>query len=101
MRSASGSAPHNPTSSSTAAGGSFGTTGPPSSWPTSGGWAKASWTGPRGCHVTVIMTTRREVQSYVDAGARVVTNRSGDVGFQFDAAPGCRKRLRAALAEIE
>jgi hypothetical protein len=61
----------------------------------------ASWTGPLGCHVSVIMTTRREVQTYVDAGDPVVTNTLGDVGFKFVVAPGCRKRLKAALTAVE
>jgi hypothetical protein len=60
-----------------------------------------AWTGPLGCHVNVIITTRHQVQTYVAAGDPVVTNRRGDVGFRFGEEPGCRARLRAALDQVE
>lgn len=60
-----------------------------------------SWTGPGGCTVSVIMTTRAEVETYAGAGDAVVTNPAGDVGVKFQPDPGCREKLLAALAAVK
>lgn len=60
-----------------------------------------SWTGPRDCQVSVIMTTRAALKLYADAGDAVVSNPAGDVGVKFSPDPGCREALLKALEAVK